>query len=34
MIFDFGSVMIGWCLAAVMFAVLFETVFGEMRDEP
>lgn len=29
MTLDFGSVMVGWVLAAVMFAVLFETVFDE-----
>lgn len=34
MTIDFGSVVLGWVMASVMFAVLFETVFGEMRDEP
>lgn len=29
MTLDFGSVMMGWVLAAIMFSV-----FGEMRDEP
>lgn len=29
MTLDFGSVVVGWVLAAVMFAVLFETVFDE-----
>lgn len=29
MTLDFGSVVVGWVLAAVMFAVLFETVFQE-----
>lgn len=32
MTIDFGSVILGWVLAAVMFSVLFESVFGEMRD--
>lgn len=34
MTIDFGSVILGWVLAAIMFSVLFESVFGEMRDEP
>lgn len=29
---DFGSVVLGWVLAAIMFSVLFESVFGETRD--
>jgi len=33
MTLDFGSVMVGWVLAAVMFATLFESVFGDMRDD-
>ena len=29
MTLDFGSVVVGWVLAAVMFAVLFEIVFDK-----
>lgn len=33
MTLDFGSVMVGWVLAAVMFTTLFESVFGDIRDD-
>jgi hypothetical protein len=30
---DFISFAMGWVAAAVLFATLFESVFGELRDE-
>jgi hypothetical protein len=33
MIIDFISFAMGYVVAAVMFAVLFESVFGEMRED-
>jgi hypothetical protein len=30
---DFISFVMGWISAAILFATLFETVFGELRDE-
>jgi len=30
---DFISFVMGWVSAAILFAALFETVFGEMNDK-
>lgn len=30
---DFISFVMGWVSAAILFATLFETVFGEMNDK-
>jgi hypothetical protein len=33
MTIDFISFVMGWISAAILFATLFETVFGEMNDK-
>jgi len=33
MTIDFISFVMGWVCAAILFATLFETVFGEINDK-